>query len=285
MADFREAQALIATGKKKVGKTYQTLMELNTYIERTGRKVLFFDVNNEYGDVKNDHNQSFRHIRAIAIEDIPKWTLNGLVEMRRVLPINSKGQPLSTSELQQVMAYVLENFKNGCLVLEDLTKIVSDSIGSALIGSMATQRHASVDIYIHFQTIQKIVNPKLWGLSSVFRIHKTEDAVERYASKMQGDPEGLFISENLVDIINEDNGNYRGYVYYHKETRKIMSPMFNRSQFVRAIEKFFEDNTTWYKRQLNRIDPKTGKKRYRSAKECYDTLMRQYMDEFYGNPN
>lgn len=277
----REAKLIIAAGMKKVGKTYTTLKEINNYIIMTKRKVLILDVNNEYGAVKADHNPNFAHVKGIAVEDIPKWTLNGIVEIRRVLPITSDGKPLTPDELQGIMKYILENFKNGVIVLEDLTKIVSDSVSQSLISMLATQRHASVDVYIHFQTIQKVVHPKMWGLSNVIRLHHCEDTVSKHASKIDN-PVGLYICENLLEIMSERTGDRRPCVYYHKEEKKITGA-FSQAEFERAIEMYLQDNITLFNRELAKVDLKTGKKIHKDRPSCYSYLVSKYKEQFYGN--
>ena len=60
MGKQREALLGIAVGKKGVGKTYATLIEIQRYLKgnpRTGakpRKVLILDVNNEFGNIKGN---------------------------------------------------------------------------------------------------------------------------------------------------------------------------------------------------------------------------------------
>ncbi len=280
----REATFVIAGGMKKVGKTYQTLMEINRYLRNTRRKVLIFDVNNEYGNVQADHNSHFTHVRAIDIKELAKWTLNGIPEIRRILPVNLEtGQPLSNEELMGLLDYVLANFKNGALVLEDLTKIVSDSIGMSLIGMLSTNRHASVDVFIHFQTIQKIVNPKMWGLSNVIRLHKCEDTVEKHHSKIPNS-EGLYICENLIEIINKKNGNNRACVWFIKEENRVKGP-FTKNEFIEAVEMYLQDNIKVFNKELKRINLKTGEKIYNTQTDCYNALMNKYIKENYGNPN
>lgn len=275
---MREALFILATGEKGVGKTYKSLEDLQPYLQK--RKVLIFDVNNEYGNVKQEHNPSFAHVRAIRIEDLAKWTLNGVKEARRLLPINSQGQPLNNAELQEVMGYVLKTFKNGGIILEDLTKFVSDSVGNDLIGTLATQRHASVDVFIHFQSIQKIVHPKMWALSNVIRLHRTEDRVKKFESKINN-PTGLYLCENLIRIINEKNGNKRGCVYYHKESKKIKGA-FDQQMFNQAIEMYLNDNPKDFKKELNKENLRTGKKIHANRNACVDYLLKKYNEDYNG---
>jgi hypothetical protein len=274
-ASQREATFLIAGGMKKVGKTYKTLQEINRYLLKTRRKVLILDVNGEYGNVKSDHNPNFAHVRALTLSDLSKWTLNGIPEIRRIRPVDEKtGRPLTTDQLMDALNHILENFKNGALVLEDLTKIVSDSVGMALIGMLSTNRHASVDIFIHFQSIQKIVNPKMWALSNVIRLHKCEDDVKKHASKMSK-AEGLFLCENLVQIINEKNNDDRACIYYHKEVNKIKGP-FNETDFVLAVEMFLEKNPKIFNGELARVNIKTGAKIHKDRMAAYNHVMSKY---------
>ena len=259
---MREAKFVLAIGKKGVGKTYETLKEISRYVRATGRKVLILDVNNEYGNVRKDHNNdSFPHIRALAPKDVLKWTVNGIPEVRRIAPIDEKGRALTTDEIKQLMFDIIHHFKNGALILEDITRIVSDSVSNVLIGALATQRHASVDMYMHFQSIQKAGHPKLWALCTTVRMHKCEDEVYRHEKKFS-DVTSMYLTENIVRLMEKQDKRFCAFL--HKEERKIMGK-FNKKHFEKAIEMFLQDNMAIYNRELNRIDLRTGKKIHKSA--------------------
>ncbi|NOQ73073.1 MAG: hypothetical protein GQ574_13785 [Crocinitomix sp.] len=51
---------------------------------------------------------------------------------------------------------VLSFEANGMLLIEDITKYITDSLSGDLIGAICTQRHLSVDVFIHVQTVGKL---------------------------------------------------------------------------------------------------------------------------------
>jgi hypothetical protein len=280
MSDKREAKFVLVIGKKGVGKTYETLKEISSYLKKARRKVLILDVNNEYGNVQQDHNNpNFPNVRALAADQVLQWMLNGIVEARRLLPVNANGTPLTDPEMQNLMKQVIKTFKNGALILEDITKIVSDSTPNDLIGALATQRHASLDIYIHFQSIQKAGHPKLWALSNLVRMHKCEDEVSRHANKFP-DVVGMYLTENIVAY--KFKNNKRFCAFYWKEDKKIKG-LFDKKDFGQAIEMYLQDNPTLFKKELNRIDLRSGKRIHKSHSECLDYLLDKYTEEYYGN--
>lgn len=276
----REAKFVLVIGKKGVGKTYETLNEITRYLHKARRKVLVFDVNGEYGNVQKDHNNPrFPNIRGIAADQVLNWMLNGVIEARRIIPVKSDGTAYTDPEMQELMKVVVKTFKNGALILEDITKIVSDSTPNDLIGALATQRHASLDIYIHFQSIQKAAHPKFVALSNLIRMHKCEDEVARYTNKFP-DITGMFLTENIVALMTKQNKRF--CAYYWKEDKKIKGA-FGKKEFHQAIEMYLQDNINLFKKEVNRIDLRSGKKIYKNSGECLDALLKQYTEEYYGN--
>lgn len=280
MAEQREAKFVLVIGKKGVGKTYETLNEITRYLKVARRKVLILDVNNEYGNVRADHkNASFPEIRGLASDQVLEWMLNGIVEARRLLPITTQGKALTNEELQELMKEVINKFKNGALILEDITKIVSDSTPNNLIGALATQRHASLDIYIHFQSVGKAGHPKLWALCNLVRMHLCEDDVSRHQKKFS-DVTGMYLLENIVRLKGRQNMRFCAFLW--KEDKKIKGN-FTKKEFEMAIEIFLQDNMTIFNRELKRIDLRTGKKIHKDYASCTNYLLSEYTKEYYGN--
>lgn len=277
----REAKFILAIGKKGVGKTFKTLQEITFFMKATKRQVLFIDANDEYGNVRQDHNSpSFPNIEALALEDVPRWVLSKRPEARRILPYNQNGKPYNNKEMQEVMKQVLKTFKNGCLVIEDMTKYVSDSTPADLIGSIIAQRHASVDIYIHFQSIGKAAHPKLYANCNLIRLHNVEDNVERHKNKFP-ETTTLYLAENVMKLKCKSNPRFCCYVW---KEEKLVKGAFTRAEFQEAIVMFLQDNPNIYKKELNRVDIFTGKKVHKDSASCAKYLIGQYM-EHYGNSN
>jgi hypothetical protein len=285
----REPLLGIAIGRKGVGKTYATLDMIQSYLKGNPqkgikpRKVLILDVNNEFGDVKADQNPEFEHIRAIRVEDVKRFSLQKKVEARRVSVLKPDGGGnMSLNELAEALHVILRDFKNGLLLVEDITKFVSDSLPSDLIGMICTLRHVAVDVVIHFQTVGKAATPKLWGNCNWLRFHKCDDTVERHKNKFAGELDHLKLLEKMVNMEYE-KGNKRFFAFLNKDDGKIQGT-FTRKQFQYAVYKYLEDNySKVMKPKLNEIDISTGKKKYENHDEVLLATIKDYTTKYYGN--
>jgi hypothetical protein len=286
---YREAQLGIAIGQKGVGKSYSTLAMMqpilrgNTRIGAKPRKVLILDVNNEFGDVQKDQSPTFAHIRAIDLKDVGKWCHNGIIEARRVTILKVGGGQLTLKETADALGVILENFKNGLLLIEDISKFVSDSLPSDLIGAICTQRHKSCDIILHFQSVGKMAHPKLWANCNWLRFHKTEDTVKKHENKFGTDVTHLYLAEKLVNI-EYDKGNVRFQLFVDKDMKKVKGA-FNKKQFQQAIEEYLQDNYSIIKKEIEKRDIHTGELIHKDRKVAVNFIIKKYMIDFYGNPN
>src|SRR3990167_3371637 len=202
MSNKREAQFLIAVGRKGVGKTHETLKNIAAILQGNprlgikGRKVLILDTNNEFGNVKNDFKDpSFPEIKAIRLADVKRFTYHPKIEARRVSVFREDGTKMTLNDLAAALKHILDNYQNGTLLIEDINKFVTDAIPGDLIGAIVTQRHVSVDVIMHFQSIGKAGHPKIWANCNLLRMHKKGDRVKRHANKFEEDTEVLMILE------------------------------------------------------------------------------------------
>jgi hypothetical protein len=296
----REAQLGIAIGQKGVGKSYSTLQMIQNVLKgnpRTGakpRKVLILDVNNEFGDVRNDQNKNFAHIRAIRLEDVKKWCYNGIIECRRVSILKEGGANMTLNETADALKSILDNFSNGLLLIEDITKFVSDSLPSDLIGAICTQRHRSCDIILHFQSVGKMAHPKLWANCNWLRIHKTEDSVKKHENKFGTDVTHLFLAEKLVEMkykgtfekggaVGESGkADQRFYLFVDKDLKKV-SGGFTKAMFQEAVEAYLLDNYNIVERELKKRNIRTGELIHKDRNKAVESIIQGYMTDYYGN--
>ena len=173
MYDRREPILMCATGKKGVGKTYTTMNLIKSYIKgnkKTGkkaRKVLIYDINMEYTDFK-----------AISVKDIPNFTRQSKIEVRRVLPILDNGKMATLSDMLVILNQIIENFRGGMLILEDINRYLIASKTTDVIGLLATNRHRDLDIICHFQSLSAL-DPRMWQNTTFVRFHYQSDDVKR----------------------------------------------------------------------------------------------------------
>ena len=284
----REALLGIAIGRKGVGKTYSTLQLIQSYLRGNAqlgtrpRKVLILDVNNEFTDVKNDQNQNFQHIKAMRLEDVAKFTVSNRVEARRISVMKPEGGKMNLTEIAEALHHILENYQHGLLLIEDINKFISDSLPNDLMGSIVTQRHVSVDVITHFQSVGKIAHPKLWANCNWIRYHKCDDTVERHKSKFSGNITHLYLLETLVNI-EYAKGNKRFYAFLDKD-EAVIQGNFTKRQFQYAIYTFLQDNyAKAVKPLLNKRNIMSGEKVYTDHKDLATKLIREYTSKYYGN--
>jgi hypothetical protein len=232
----REPLLMIAIGKKGVGKSYQHVLLMNSYVMGdynrgiVGRKCLVMDVNDEYSEYK---------IKAISLTDIVLFTAHPQVEIRRVRPFHPNGARMTLEEWSQALFYVLSVFRNGMLVIEDINKFVSDHMPSDLVGAICTNRHVGLDIIMSYQSIGRITT-KLWGNSNCVRFHKNIESVERHQIKFPDKYEFLRIAELIVNK-KYDEGDKRYFLYVDLDEMKIRGN-YTAEDLDEAIEQFISEN-------------------------------------------
>lgn len=298
---FRQPTFTIAPGSKGIGKTYTTKKIAEFYVtgnKQTGtlpRKVLFFDPNNEFQGIKTipvDHAFD---------KSQPNWILafsskKFKVEARRVVPTKRDGSNMSVNELNIVLAYILENYFGGLLVVEDPAKYISDTVAMDLTGGLATIRHRNCDVICHFQWKSKALHPKLWGNINLLRLHKTTDSFKKYKSRIEGQEEILYLAEHLVKLMNAKkrlNATKEQlihekeipietfYCYVDMDSTKIRGA-FTRADFEEAILKYIGQNKKDAMDDiLNEIDVK-GNKVY-TFEEAFAVKKQELMRLYYGN--
>lgn len=284
MKGSREAKMILVAGRKGVGKTYETLKTISKYIQTTpfrqGRKFLIFDVNNEFGNVRKDHkNKSFPNIGLIKLNQVPAFAKITKPVVQRVSIFKENGKKMNLSEMAKALGYILEHYRNGGLLIEDISKYITDSLPGDLIGSICTQRHVSVDVMIHVQTVGKLFNPKLWGNCNELRLHRADDTIERHKTKISGNIEHLLIMEKLIELKNKA-GNFRFHCYLDKDSGKIRGN-FTQMEFLKAIEAYLSSNyNRILKPLLNRRHIYSGKLLYNNQKEAVTAYMRYLLNEY-----
>ena len=261
---MRECRIIIACGKRGVGKTVETVKMIDEYISGNvakgipPRKALIFDVNDEFASFWYFGQQ--RSIKAIAIKDILKFSVHPKVEVRRIRPFWDDGKKLTINDMGEVLGIILDNYRNGLLLVEDINKYLSDSMPSDLIGSLATSRHIGLDIVSHFQNIGRAGNPKLLGNLNMIRLHKTNDTVERHKNKFEEKTELLQIAENLVNK-KYFEGDIRYFVFVDIENMKIRGRIA-KSEAEDAIHQYITERYSRIISPMLQLRDKKGKKTF-----------------------
>ena len=252
---MREALLGVAVGKKGIGKTYTTLQLISSYIKGSGsikpRKALILDVNDE-----------FQSIKAISPEDVALFSHHPQVEARRVRPFNSDGSKMTLNDVADCLWDILQNYKGGLLLIEDINKFTGDYFSKDLTGALCTNRHSSLDIIMHFQSIGR-VGTKIFQNINWLRFHKNTDSVDRHKNKFPDKYEIFKICEILVNK-QYFNGNRYFHLTIDCDTEKIKGAFSDR-MINEAIDEYLAMNfTKKVKPYLNQRDTK-GKKKFNST--------------------
>lgn len=212
----REPLLMAACGKKGVGKTYAHMILMNGYVMGDPykgikpRKCLIMDVNDEYG---------VYNVPVLSLNDVPLYSVHPYVEIRRIRPFFPDNRRMTLDEWANALFLVLNRFRDGLLLIEDINKFIGDHLPHDLVGAIATNRHVGLDIILSFQSIGRI-NTKIWGNMNLLRFHKNVESVERHKNKFPDKYEMMRIAEIIVN--NEyHRGNTRYYLYVDMDEEKI----------------------------------------------------------------
>lgn len=277
----RECRIIIACGKRGVGKSVETIRMIDEYVSGNPskgvppRKALIFDVNDEFSSFW--YFGQTRSIKALAIKDILKFSIHPKVEVRRIRPFWDDGKKMTINDMAEVLGIILDNYRNGLLLVEDINKYLSDAMPSDLIGSLATSRHIGLDIISHFQNIGRAGNPKLLGNLNMIRLHKTNDTVERHKNKFEEKTELLQIAEYIINKRYFD-GDVRYFVYVDVENMKIRGK-FSKEEVENAIHQYITERYSRIISPMLQLRDRKGKKIHTeesALRSANDNLKKQY---------
>lgn len=225
----REPKLLVAVGKKSVGKSFATkkMMQDYAYVNPK-RRVLIIDVNDEYSDIK-----------AIRIQDVAIFSVHPMVEIRRIRPFMDDGKKMTLDDIASTLFIVLETYRNGLLLVEDINKYISDTMPNDLVGAICTNRHIGVDIIMHYQSIGRITS-KVWQNLNIIRMHKITDSVKRHKHKYEDKYEYLSIAELIINKQYE-SGNKHFFLYVDIDDEKVYGA-FTQAQYEEAMNAFIQMN-------------------------------------------
>jgi hypothetical protein len=263
---MREPLLLVGIGKKGVGKSFTTEKMIYSYIQGNPakgtppRRALIIDVNDEYYNIK-----------AIRIQDVALFSAHPLIDVRRIRPFMDDGTKMSLDDIAQTLFIVLQTFKNGLLLVEDINKYISDTMPNDLVGAICTNRHIGVDIILHYQSIGRITS-KVWQNVNVLRLHKFTDSVKRHKHKYEDKFEYLSVGEIIINKRYED-GDKRFYLYADIDNEKIYGG-FTDEEFDNAVNVFIQNNYSNLITPLLKGRDEKGKKTYTPQTAMAETKKR-----------
>lgn len=283
----RYAKLSIVCGRRATGKTNKTLTQLYTAV-KNGRKVLIFDATDEFGNYIYRPGEPAHSIKPIFIKDIPRFVAQHRAEIVRIRPFHDNGKRMTNDDKQEALYKILQNYRNGILLVEDVNVYIGDNAPNDIIGSLATLRQAGVDLIMHYQLVQKAANPKIIGMANYIRLHKTNDEVGRFADRFLDKTDIMQVAEIIVNRrynwgmlkgVKDDTGQFF-CVTIDLEYHKIRG-IFTKEEAEAAIEEFMSKNAALtINKELNRKN-RAGDKVWKNYAAAYEYLEKKLLIDFF----
>lgn len=263
--DERQPMLMLVCGETGVGKTFRNILEIENYLRdnpllnRKGRKVLIFDVNDDDYECYTTVNPDF-------IRDLK------LIRARRIRPLTRFGQTMSIEEKRDMVERMVKQFTDGLLVLEDLDKYMTGAKGQTIVGLLTTNRHHGMDIMISHQSIAKITTTEFQNCTWL-RLHKQVDDITRYRNRIPN----YFLVRIATLIVEEQYliGNIRYFVYVNM--RKLKLRGCSAEAFIRACKKYLDTEENAMIRRMMLERNFQGKLLYKNRNEVVIKLINELM--------
>jgi hypothetical protein len=286
----RQPKITIACGRRGTGKSIETIEMIYKYVSGNpakniaGRKALIFDVNDEFGTFTFKDGKKHQ-IKSLRISDIAAFSNQKTPELRRVRNYWDNGKRLTIKDMQQVLSIILENYKDGLLLVEDINKYTSTAFKMDLVGSLATIRQAGIDLVAHYQLIQRAANPTILGMTNYFRLHSTFDSITNPKIKARfGDKVPIMsIAEELVKNryntgVESSDGVFYS-VYIDMENGKIKG-RFTKKEVELAIQNYISNEGNVVDKMLRKKD-RNGQLIYKDYKQAYSILEKELFTKYF----
>jgi len=269
---MREPQLGVAVGKRGIGKTYTTLSIMRDYItghngKSAPRRVLIMDVNDEFTQVK-----------AIRAQDVALFSRHPKIEARRVRPFNDDGTKMTLRDVCDTLYILLEDFKGGLLLIEDINKYLTHHLPKDVVGAICTNRHSDLDIILHYQAIGKMPTT-VWENANWVRFHKNNQSVDRHQKKFEDRYELMKIVEAMVDRQYEQ-GNQRFFIYADLDNTKIKGS-FSKEMQQQAIEDYLTERFQKVVAPEARKVDLNGRKKYKSISEASKAVQTRLANKYF----
>jgi hypothetical protein len=280
----RECSLTITSGRKRIGKSQETLKRLIKYTQHTsvrkGRNVIIFDFNNEYGTyiIKEKGGEYPIHIRRIHIDQLKDLKRLSTPQIRRIVPIHPDGTGMNSQETEQLLIQIIQKFRGGCLYIEDFNTVFGDNLPDSVTGLLCNNAHRNADIIITMQSISRI-GTKQRQNTNLVRFHYQLDNLVDYKNKLAGDFEIFRITQIMVEKQYHAN-NIRYFVFIDRDYSKIRGN-YSREMLVDAIEDYISENISAIKHILQRKD-KMGNSVFSYA-QAVKIATHQLLEKYYGN--
>ncbi|MCB9448667.1 MAG: hypothetical protein H6585_10020 [Flavobacteriales bacterium] len=279
----RQPMLMLVCGETGVGKTYRMVQEIKHYMKdnpdtgKKGRKVLIFDVNDD--DYPSFRTVSPNHIKALTA-----------IRARRIRPINKDGIPMDLTQKREVVEKILQHYRNGLLVLDDLDQYMVGAKGQSMIGALCTVRHIGLDIVIAHQSVSKITRTEFENCSWL-RMHQQVDDITRPALRERIPKYHLVRIANLIveeqymkacqafdqGLIDKEEWKKRKsfFVYVNMRQQKIRG--CSKEAFIRACKKYIDTEEESQVRRMMKEKDLNGTLLNPERKQVMINLIEKYL--------
>jgi hypothetical protein len=207
------------------------------YSGQLAQRALILDFNDEYGEY---------NIKALALENVPKFMAHPVAEIRRIRPFLPSGRtwkPMSPADMITTLEKVTSFYKGGCLLVEDINKYIVDNVMPPdFTGKLVSKRHSDLDIILHYQSVARPL-PIIWQNTNIVRFHAQMDPVLKSKAKLTELTEIFQIAEILVNEQYFNQNNKRFFVYVNRDEGTIIGK-FTYQMFDKALDAYLRDNPT-----------------------------------------
>jgi len=248
----RQNGITIISGRQGVGKTHNLKREISNYIldnpqtGKTGGRVLIYDPNDEYHGIPI--------IGWNKIAEQPPKTVRRVLAGKVVEDKKTGGkkmEPFTLQEKQQGFLYLIQNYRNGMLILEDFNSYALNTRSVNVVSVITTARHRQIDLTIVLQEIGKVTKD-LWANIAYYIFHKQMSNVDRERDKIPNFPlvkiADFAVSEQYDAAIKHffegkisesDKKRHCSYFVYIS-FRENMIFGCSKERFMRAVEKYLK---------------------------------------------
>jgi hypothetical protein len=181
-------------------------------------------------------------------------------------------------EIQELLFKILNDYRGGLLLIEDINRYVSDYLPNDLVGAICTNRHTDTDIILHFQSIGRI-SPKIWQNLNFLRVHKITDDVIKHRNKFEEKLELLLLVESYVNTVYEE-GDKRVYVYVDIDDEKVL--VKDKKKFEKIIENYLITNQKKLLNPLTLKNPLIKNSKPLTLEDALKVKTQQLMRQYVG---
>jgi len=285
----------VVTGEMGVGKSYLTKRQLFDYADfHQNRGVLIFDPNDEkeYKDVDaiffdvlevmqsiEDHKANPNQYRMPTKSELnlAKHTSG----VKKIAPYTKYKQKMSPQQLRTTMITILGNFRNGCILLDDVSTYIKNFEATEIEGMFKNIRHKSQDVILHLQSLNPM-RPIHYEAASVIRMHYDGFSVDKIKNKTGNYYELLKIAQLIVENEYLQKGEQFFHLYVWTKIRKLKNITFE--QFEKGCKDYLVSNPSepLYKRLQQQIafDSRTKSGSYENQLAAQNKWIEQRMHYF-----